>query len=195
MTSLVFFYGRISTNKGQKLDRQIAMAEQLGIPESNRFMEVANGSFKHRPQLDRLLEVAREGDTVYVESLSRVSRDLSFMLELCKLFNDKGIVLISLKEGEVDASTASGKLWLSICGALSEWEKANLAQRRLEGQQTKREKTGKCGGRTPIDENIMKKAVEIWQSRTKGIDEICTELKINKSSFYRYVKANNLSRD
>ena len=194
MTSLKFFYGRIS-HHSQNLDRQIAMAEQLGIPESNRFMETANGSIKHRPKLDELFKVAREGDVFYCESLSRINRDLSIMLELCKAFNDKGIALVSLKEGEVDGTTSAGKLWISICGALAEWEKATAAERRKEGQQAKRRNTGKCGGRPPIDESKMKQAVELWQSRTMGIDEICSTVGINKSSFYRYVKNNGLSKD
>ena len=194
MTSLNFFYGRVST-KGQNIDRQSVMADELGIPQENRYMETANGSVRHRPQLDALLKVARKDDVVYVESMSRISRRLTDMVEICELLNDKGVRLVSLKENEIDCNTPNGRLLLGIYASLAQWEKETLALRRDEGQRVKREKTGRCGGRTPIAPEKMQAAIKLWQGREMSIKDIESATGVCKSSLYRYIEANGLTRD
>ena len=85
----------------------------------------------NRPELQRLLEFAREGDTVYVKDFSRLARSTKDLLELVERFKEKNIHLVSLKEN-LDTSTATGKLMLTMIAAINEFERANILERQLE---------------------------------------------------------------
>lgn len=70
------------------------------------------GAIRDRPELSKLLDRMTEGDTVVIESLSRLGRSTKDLIELTELFGQKGVHLVSLKE-QVDTST--GKLRLPSC--------------------------------------------------------------------------------
>ena len=86
----------------------------------------------NRPELQRLLEFAREGDTVYVKDFSRLARSTKDLLELVERFKEKNIHLVSLKEN-LDTSTATGKLMLTMIAAINEFERENILERQREG--------------------------------------------------------------
>lgn len=138
-------YIRVSTIE-QNEQRQIEAMKQYNIEKW--FIEKVSAKDTNRPKLQELLDFAREGDTVHIHDFSRLARSTKDLLDIVELFNDNGIILISNKEN-IDTSTPTGKLMLTMIGAINEFERTNLLERQKEGIAiAKREK--KYKGRKPV---------------------------------------------
>lgn len=136
-------YIRVST-KDQNLDRQIAdINYELGRDHHklDRIFEekVSGKSREKRPQLKAMMEYVQEGDTLIVESYSRLARSTKDLLNIVDELNEKKVQFISVKE-RIDTSTPQGKLMLTIFAGLSEFERTNMLERVGEGIKVKKEK-------------------------------------------------------
>ena len=122
-------YIRVSTIE-QNEGRQLEMMKSHNIDKT--FIEKASGKDTLRPQLIAMLDYAREGDSIYIESFSRLARNTVDLLGLIETMNEKGIKIVSIKEG-LDSSTPTGKLMLTMIGAIATFERENLLERQREG--------------------------------------------------------------
>ena len=122
-------YVRVSTVE-QNEARQVEGLKKYGIDKW--FTEKISAKDTKRPQLQAMLDYAREGDTIYIWDFSRLARNTKDLLSLIEQFQTKGINLISCKEN-MDMSTQTGKLLLTMVGAINEFERANLLERQREG--------------------------------------------------------------
>lgn len=113
------------------------------------FKEKVSAKDRNRPRLKALLDYAREGDTVYISSFDRLARSTKDLLDLVEAFTKKGIELVSDKES-LDTSTPTGRLMLTMIGAINEFERSNLLERQREGIQIAVEQ-GKYKGRKAIE--------------------------------------------
>ena len=92
---MVIGYARVSTEQ-QSLDRQIDALRQYGVDKL--FTEKMTGTKTHRPELDNVRLIARKGDIIGVESLSRLGRSSKDLLNLLDEFDKNEVQLESLKE-------------------------------------------------------------------------------------------------
>lgn len=122
-------YVRVSTVE-QNEGRQIEMMKTRNIDET--FIEKASGKDTDRPQLAAMIKYARSGDTIFIESFSRLARNTMDLLNLIEDMSNKGIKVVSIKEG-LDTSTPTGKLMLTMIGAIATFERENLLERQREG--------------------------------------------------------------
>jgi len=122
-------YIRVSTIE-QNEGRQLEAIKKYNIDKI--FIDKASGKDTNRPKLKELLEYARSGDTVYIESFSRLARDTKDLLDLVSKLDNKVIKLISLKEN-LDTSTPTGKLMLTMIGAINTFEREIILERQREG--------------------------------------------------------------
>lgn len=125
MTTQKIGYARVSTVE-QNLDRQLDMLRSYGVDKI--YTEKMTGTKRDRPELNQLLERMEAGDTVVIESLSRLGRSTKDLIELVELFEKRGVQLVSLKES-IDTSTSTGKLLFTIMSALAQFERDVLADR------------------------------------------------------------------
>ena len=86
----------------------------------------------NRPKLKEMLDFAREGDTVHIHDFSRLACSTKDLLEIVETLNNKGIHLVSNKEN-IDTSTPTGRLMLTMTGAIAEFERQNLLDSQREG--------------------------------------------------------------
>ena len=179
-------YGRVSTQE-QELARQEDLFARIGITDRYRFMEKMTGTKANRPQLDRLKDEVREGDTVYIESLSRLGRSTKDLLELVDYFQNKGVTLVSDKEN-IDTSTATGKLLTTVMCALAEFERALTVERTQEGLKAARAR-GRKGGRKPKDEKDIKIALSMYDSQEFSVAEICKRCNVSQGTLYKAINA------
>ncbi|WP_330427941.1 recombinase family protein [Butyricicoccus sp. OF10-2] len=122
-------YVRVSTvEQNDERQREALAAYQI----DKWFCEKVSGKDTNRPQLQAMLEFVREGDTVYVHDFSRLARSTADLLNIVDTLAAKGVHLVSRKEA-VDSSTPTGKLMLTMIGAIAEFERANLLERQREG--------------------------------------------------------------
>lgn len=186
MSSRVWGYVRIS-KVDQKVDRQIdLLINEYRIPKEDIFVDTISGTKFERPALDELQKVLREGDTVVVESLSRVSRSSQDLLTILAEWDKSNITFISIKEN-LDFSSTTGKLILAVMAALSQFERDTLRDRVREGIASARAR-GKIGGKPRTDSKTVAKAIKLYDSGTHSIKEICEIASVSKSVLYRELK-------
>ena len=177
-------YGRVSTQE-QELTRQEDLFDRIGIAKRYRFMEKMTGTKANRPQLDRLKDEVREGDTVYIESLSRLGRSTKDLLALVDYFQSKGVTLVSEKES-IDTSTSAGKMLTGIMCVLAEFERDLIVERTKEGLQAARAR-GRKGGRKPVKEKDVKIALSLYDSQEYSVSEICKRSGISQGTLYKAI--------
>lgn len=124
-------YIRVSSSQ-QNTARQHVDFSSAGITIDKVYEEKASGKNTERPQLKAMLQYVREGDTVYVESFSRLARSTRDLLEIVEELTSKGVQFVSLKE-KVDTSTPQGKFMLTVFAGLAQLERENILQRQREG--------------------------------------------------------------
>lgn len=126
-----YAYIRVSSIE-QNEARQLEAMKKYNIPKENYFVEKISGKNTNRPKLQELLSTVQEGDVIHVHDFSRLSRSVADLLKLVEELTAKGIHLISNKEN-LDTSTPTGKLMLTMIGAINEFERTNLLERQKEG--------------------------------------------------------------
>ena len=182
-------YIRVSTVE-QNEARQLEAMQGKGIEKY--FTEKVSGKNTDRPQLQKMLDYVREGDTVYIHDFSRLARSTKDLLEIVELLNNKGVTLISNKEN-IDTSTPTGKLMLTMIGAIAEFERANLLERQKEGIEiAKRQGKYKGGQVKAIDDTIFNKFYEKYKSREITKTELAEVLNISRPTLNKLLKDKGL---
>lgn len=176
----IFGYARVSTEQ-QNLDRQLDALRKYGCDMI--YNEKMTGTKRDRPELAKLLDRMTEGDTVVIESLSRLGRSTKDLIELTELFEREGVHLVSLKES-IDTSTSTGKLLFTLMSAIAQFERDVIADRTREGLKSARAR-GRTGGRPKTDPAAVKKALRLYATREYTIKEIEELTGVKKSTLYR----------
>ena len=181
-------YIRIST-ADQNTARQELLMEQLGVDEV--YIDRMSGKNTNRPELQRMMEYVRRGDTVIVESISRFARNTRDLLELVEKLSAKGVEFVSKKEA-IDTTTPTGKFMLTVFGAVAELEREYILQRQREGIAIAKD-NGVYKGRKPIQPPELEMIMAKWQRGKITAAEAMRQLGMSKSTFYRKVKRQPLS--
>lgn len=176
-------YVRVSTVE-QNEARQVEALNKLGVQKI--YIEKKSGKNLDRPVLQEMLDFIREGDTVYVHDLSRISRSLTDLLNLVELLQKKKVHFISNKE-QVDTTTPTGRLFLSIVGAINEFERTNLLERQREGIAIAK-RVGKYKGRKPRTLDHVAELYNMWIRREKSKAEIARDYQISRPTLDRLFK-------
>ncbi|ORA63907.1 MULTISPECIES: recombinase family protein [Mycobacteroides] len=174
-------YARVSTAEqsvGLQLDAlQAAGVERVFVDEG------VSGSVSSRPELDRCLEVLREGDTLVVWRLDRLARSLRHLLELVESLSQRGIHLRSLTES-IDTSSASGRLILSVFGALAEFERGLIVERTQAGLAAARLRGAKIGRPTAMSAGQVEQAKTLVSAGHR-VGDVAQSLGVGRSTLYR----------
>ena len=152
------------------------------------FKEKVSGKNKQRKELMSMIDYVRSGDKIYIESFSRLSRSTKDLLELIELFKEKNVELISLKEN-LDTSTPTGRLLVSMIASINEFERENLLERQREGIAiAKRE--GKYTGRKKIaiDAEQFKELYDQWINKQITQKHMYEELGIKRTTLHNQIK-------
>lgn len=178
-------YARVSTDD-QSLDRQYDQLKAAGAKKI--YGEKMTGTKKDRPKLRDMLDNAREGDTIIVCDLTRISRSRKDLFALVDELGEKKINFKSLKEDWIDTTTAQGKLMFTIFAGLSQFERDLTVERTLEGLKAARAR-GKMGGR-PTKLNYKEKETlkKLYDAKELTVAEICRMYQISRPTLYKAIK-------
>lgn len=175
-------YARVSTTD-QNLDRQTDNLNAQGCERI--YEEKMTGTKAHRPVLDTVLATLREGDTLVVESFSRLSRSTKDLLEVVDRLKAMGVNLVSLKE-QLDTTTATGKMMLTVLSALSQFERDIIAERTVEGLRAAKAR-GRLGGRPKASQKAVEMALSLYDADTMSIRQISEATGVSTSTINRRV--------
>ena len=182
-------YVRVST-AGQNTVRQEIMMSELGVDKM--FIDKASGKNMDRPAYHEMMDALKPGDTVVVESYSRLSRSVSDLLTTVARLDEMDVRFISLKES-IDTTTAAGRLMLTIIAGLNAFEREVMLERQREGIAA-----------MPVVNGVrvsVRNGATYGRKRTKvagleemrwkvaageiSVSEACRELGISRSKWYR----------
>lgn len=183
-------YGRVST-RDQHPEAQHDALTAAGCEEV--FVDKASGTLARRPELDKaLLAANRAGDQLVVTKLDRLGRSLEHLIELSKQLQAKQVDLVVLDQG-IDTSTAVGRLFFSIIGAIAEFEHALMSERTIDGLSAARAR-GRTGGQKPkLGPRQVKLARQMYEElgddgrRRYTVAQIAAEFGVTRPTIYRHL--------
>lgn len=186
-------YVRVST-AGQNTARQEIMMSELGV--DRMFVDHASGKDMDRPAYREMMSVVCAGDTVVVESYSRLSRSVSDLLETVARLDEMGVRFVSLKES-IDTTTAAGRLMLTIIAGLNAFEREVMLERQREGIAAMpvvngvrvSGKNGRSYGRKVTEVGGLEDARRRVADGEISVTEACKRLGISRSKWYRMTVA------
>jgi len=186
-------YARVSTHdKGQDPDLQLKplreYSKQRGFEVTGEFVDVGvSGSKDRRPELDRLMDLAKKRliDCVIVWKLDRFGRSLKHLVTALDEFEKLGVSFISYREN-LDLTSSAGKLMFHIIAAMAEFERTLIVERVKAGIVNARAK-GKQIGRKPIDPIFVEKMFEL-RSQNLSYEKISKELKLSVGVIHKTLR-------
>jgi len=148
------------------------------------FTDSASGALDRRPELDRLLEQLRPGDTLVVWRLDRLGRSLRHLLDVVTDLSERGVGFRSLTES-IDTTTSGGRLIFHVFGALAEFEREIIRERTQAGLAAARAR-GRKGGRPALmTPDKVKAARRMYDQRDMTVAEIGAVLGVSRGTVYR----------
>jgi len=175
-------YARVSSI-GQNLDSQIDALSSVGC--SKIFSDRQSGVSQKREGFLRLMEYLREGDSLVVTELSRLSRSLKHLLTVVESLEEKGVEIISLREN-IDTQTATGRCFLSMMGAIAQMERELKSERAWAGREAAKAR-GRTGGRPRTELQKLEQARILYQNSDRTAKQVCQAVGIGRRTLFRYL--------
>lgn len=176
-------YARVSST-GQSLDLQIEALTQAGCDKV--FAETMSGrSTRDREQLALALDFARDGDTLVVTRLDRLARSVGDLHQIVERLAAKDVAFKCLNQPGVDTDTSTGRLMLSVLGAVAAFENDIRRERQMEGV-IKAKAMGKYKGRPATIDPVK---VRELHANGMGPSEIARSMGIGRATVYRAIAA------
>lgn len=178
-------YIRVSTTE-QNTARQEVMMQELGVEKV--YIDKISGRNTDRPELQKMMNFVREGDTVVVSEISRFARNTKDLLSLVDELTEKGVQFESMKE-RIDTTTETGRFMLTIFGAIAQLERGYILARQKEGIAIAKQ-NGVYKGRKAIDIDFDKFGEEykLWSNGLITAKTAMEHLGLKPNTFYRTVE-------
>lgn len=182
-------YARVSTD-AQELHRQLDALERVGYDKL--IQEKYTGTKKNRAGLQSLLDTVREGDTVVVESISRLGRNTLDILTIVEELDKRGIAFVSLKEN-MDTTTPTGKAMFRMMAVIAQLERDLIAQRTKEGLESAKQRGVKLG-RPQLKEQTVQDALKLYDEGNHSIKDIIRITRISQGKLYKEINKRKLTQ-
>lgn len=176
-------YARVSS-LSQNLDAQIDSLKKVGAERI--FTDKISGTTKEREGWDELISYIRTGDMLVITELSRMSRSLAHLLEIVEELKKRQVQFRSLREN-IDTSTATGRAFISIMGAVSQME-LEIKKERAEAGRAAAKARGKSGGRPKTDPDKLEKARILYENSANSAREVCELFGFSRRTLFSYIK-------
>jgi DNA invertase Pin-like site-specific DNA recombinase len=194
-SGVLYGYCRVSTSdQAEKYGLDIQRNELLkqGVSAEHIFSDIESGAVRERPQLVRLFDIVKQGDTIIIPKLDRLARSTLHLLQIVEQLEQKGVMFKSIND-PIDTTTPQGKMFFTIMGAVAEFERSIIKERTRKGIQAKiaenyKEKGRALWGRKPTSPVKLDKAKEdlINGKSHKNVAELYS---IPKPTLYRLFPA------
>ncbi len=178
-------YIRVSTIE-QNTARQVEAFSKAGIKIDKTFEEKISGKDRNRPQLQAMLDYVREGDTVYIESYSRLARNTRDLLNVIHELEEKSVHVHSIKEN-FDTSTPQGRLMVTFMQGIAQFERDLIKERQAEGIAIAKEAGKFAKPITPKPEN-WKELFTQYKTRKMTATALAKQLAISRSLLYKWIR-------
>lgn len=188
-------YARVSTDD-QDLSLKVDALLRFGVTKKSIFSDKISGAKEERPGLSACLGSLKSGDTLVVWRLDRLGRSMRHLVTLIEDLRNDGVGFKSISDGAIDTTSASGEMIFNIFAALAQFERRLIQERTKAGLEAARARS-RAGGRPKLracDPKIVL-AQKLFADKTVDIDDICSTLKVSRSTLYRYVRMGRTKQD
>jgi DNA invertase Pin-like site-specific DNA recombinase len=184
-------YARVST-RGQDTDRQEQDLLAAGVRRDDLYVDHGvSGARASRPELDKAMSALHDGDTLVITTLDRLGRSTANMLKLADDLKSAGVALrvLNLGGGDVDTSTPTGQMVLTIFAALAQME-LEIKRERIGDSVSKRRAAGKdLGGRkAQFTDSQIRNAARLIDSGQPAA-QVARDLGMSRATLYRRMDA------
>lgn len=185
-------YARVSTSD-QNLSGQVEVLKQAGCKKI--FKDKSTGRNTDREQFKLMMDFCREGDTIVVYDFSRISRSLQDLLNIISELEAKNVSFVSIKEN-MDLHEPSGKLFLSIIGAINSYQIQLQAERQALGIKAAKAagKYKNCGRKEVKKPDNWAANYELWEKRLITSTEFMSRTGLKRTTFYKLLKTEKEER-
>lgn len=191
----IYGYARCSTNEWmQDINRQKRELYRLGVTdEKHIYWEYESGVKIDRPELNKLLDVVQEGDTIIATEVSRLTRSTSHLCTLLELVKERklkliiGSFVVDCTQNEIDPMT---KGMLMMWGVFAEMERDIISQRVRSGMQNAKAKGIRIGRPETTVDNIPSQFFKLYnryQNKLLTITEMARIMQCSRATIYKYI--------
>lgn len=189
---MLFGYARVSTHE-QNLDLQIDALIHFGIDPKNIYCDKISSTKNERPQLDLLLSILRDEDTLVVWKLDRLARSLIDFTQRMTFFNENRILFKSITEPFIDTTQTSPHthFFINMIATMAQFERDLIKERTKAGLVSARIRGQVLGRPRGISEKNKKKAkrcAKLFKESILSVDEICQDVGISRATLYKYLR-------
>lgn len=177
-------YARVSTGD-QDAALQVDSLKSAGCYRI--FTDTASGSLETRPELSKVLDQLRPGDTLVVWRLDRLGRSIRHLIDQLAGLQERGIGFRSLQEN-IDTTSSGGRLVFHVFAALAEFERDLIRERTNAGLQAARAR-GRTGGRPALlTEDKLRTARRLYEQQDMTVEKIGAVLGVSRTTIYRALR-------
>jgi DNA invertase Pin-like site-specific DNA recombinase len=174
-------YARVST-LDQHLDLQLQALKRAGCTKI--FREQVSSRDRHRPELQRLLDQLRAGDTIVVWKLDRIARSTRELLEIMDAIREAGARFQSLSEPWADTTTHAGKMIMTVFAGIAEFERDLIRERTTAGREAAKQRGVRFGRPRKLNPAQEKLARRLF-AEGKAVQDIAQTFNVHPATIYR----------
>lgn len=198
MENRTFYYARVSS-KEQNLDRQLNAFKKIGAGDRDIITDKESGKNLDRQGYQALKNaMLREGDTLVITSLDRLSRNKKEIANELKYFKDNNIRLKVLDLPTTMTNVPQGQEWviemvnnilIEVLGTIAEQERATIHKRQAEGIASAKQAGKHLGRPVTIKPENWEEVIKLWENGNISAKEAMNRTGVKKSTFYKLCKA------
>lgn len=183
-------YVRVSTVEQHEERQIIELQEKANVERT--FLDKLSGKNTERPELQKMIAFAREGDTIYVSEFSRLARSTKDLLDIVQKLRDKKVQVVSLKEN-FDTTTPAGELAMTLFAAIATFERKIMLERQKEGIAVAKAKGVYRGRHQKAKPYNWKELVEKYQRREiRSVSELMRIAGCSRPTIYNWLKESGI---
>ena len=183
-------YVRVSTVEQHEERQIIELQEKANVERT--FLDKLSGKNTERPELQKMIDFAREGDTIYVSEFSRLARSTKDLLDIVQKLRDKKVQVVSLKEN-FDTTTPAGELAMTLFAAIATFERKIMLERQKEGIAVAKAKGVYRGRHQNAKPYNWKELVEKYQRREiRSVSELMRIAGCSRPTIYNWLKESGI---
>jgi DNA invertase Pin-like site-specific DNA recombinase len=170
----------------QNPDHQIDALLRAGVDRDHIHVDTASGAKASRPKLDLVMQLLREGDTLKVTRLDRLSRSVLHLVTLGSELRERGVGLHVIEQG-IDTSTVEGRTMFGMLSVLAELQRELIVATTNDGRSSARAR-GRVGGRRPkLTPDQAELAQQLYDAREKTVQQIADMFNVPRSTVYGHL--------